>query len=328
MTDCKFVTAVLTNTTTTDYPRDIPDFLLPTEDTSMYNNDGDGDGGVSLLPQRRGYGFYFFEDPNDNVCYWVSTNQYDGNALDEYFVFLGSEWLAPRATASLACGIAVLVTFWLCTWSCIAHIRVFRILVLVLVWCILVPFQISALAVLNSEFCTAFDCQMNRAGWFAIVAFGMFFLAGICLCFTRSYDEDKPPYVTTRGDVGGEDEEEDGDVELHQVMDGRSTEAWPTEDMHNGIGDAEEIQPVPVDNLTVLGAAVLPPTAVPVMTTSGSHRTEEDAEGNENGVSRANDGEGQSIIPAAVAIVVEDDRGTCSNATATVPMVAAKHIQD
>lgn len=277
MTDCQFVTAVLDDTT--DYSHEIPDFLLPTD-------------GI-LDQERRGYGFYFFEDPNENVCFWVSTNRYDGDALDQYFVFMGEEWLAPRATASLACGIAILLTLWLCAWACVAHIRIFRIIVLAIIWGILVPFQISVLAVLNSEFCDAFDCRMNRSGWFAILAFALFLIVGVSMCFTRSYVDEKfsiRPSTTNRGVV-------------EMVADpshGQSTD-FVREDVHDGIGDAEEI---PAADFTVIGA--LAPTAVPISL--------------EN--ERQNGSAAETTTVPAMAVVVED-----ASADA-VPIVPAKQIHD
>eukprot|EP00977_Amphora_coffeiformis_P018809 scaffold6749_cov162-Amphora_coffeaeformis.AAC.4 len=214
MTDCKFVTAVLQLNTT--YSEDIPYFLTV-----------DG--------QRRGFGFYFFEDANDSACSWSS--EYDGDSLDRYFVFLGKEWLAPRGTASVAQAVATILMLWMCAWACVAHLRVFRILVLAIIWGILVPFQISGLAVLNSEFCNVFDCQMSRSAWFLMAAFVLFFGAGILMCQAHAYsrDDDKDPPAS----------DDTGDVALMvvpalPVLD--SETAAETENAHNGIGDAQEIQ--------------------------------------------------------------------------------------
>jgi hypothetical protein len=167
---------------------------------------------------------------------------------------------------------------------------VFRIIVLVIIWGILVPFQISALAVLNSDFCDAFACRMNRTGWFAILAFGFFLMVGICMCFARSYEDEKYPSEpsTTHG----------GAVELVEPSHGQSTDFVP-EDIHNGIGDAQEIQAV---DFTVIGSVA--PAAVAFADNSG----------------RDEYVTGGQPIPA-MAIIVED------NASGAVPIVSAKQIE-
>lgn len=268
MCDCQFVTAVLRNDT--DYSHEIPEFLLPVDETS-----------------RRGFGFYYFEHPTDGSCYWVDVDRYDGDDLDQYFVFMGREWLAPRAVASLATGIAILLSLWMCVWSCVAHVRVFRIIVWIIIWLILVPFQISSLAVLNSEFCDTFDCQLSRSAWLMLLAFFGFVAAGVCMCFTHSYrrNDNKTGGLTQpssfrNGADDNDDDDDNVDVELMVMAaaSGQSTELFAT-DLHNGIGDAREIRAV---DLSLVGgtapmAVAVPADSVPTVLSSGTANSNEEA---------------------------------------------------
>ena len=246
MVDCQFVTAVLDPSL--EYSEEFPYFF---EDIG---------GSVSI--SRRGYGFFFFQSLSDDSCYWV--DEYDGDALDRYFVFMGQKWLAPRATASLATAFCFGLMIWLSLlFPCVAHNRLWRIALQCILWLLVFPFQATAFAVLNSEFCTVFGCLMGRSVAWLVVALVSQVAGALVLCFGAHGYRSERERGTEHGGYYGYG---GGDVEMmnhhhqsqHQTNEQdpittADTRPYPSQpvdtqniqhvEYDNGINDVQEIDP-------------------------------------------------------------------------------------
>jgi hypothetical protein len=177
--------------------------------TAIFHNES-----IPVQPnkQDRGLGFFVWEDVDGKCTYEHNYNITEASWKD-YENFLGSDWNAARAMACYAAFFAWAVLIWLLVFSCVAHPKVIRY-ILVGVLIVLMPiFQSIPFLVMGSDFCNENDCQIGRSAIYSAVAVGLYVITGILLLFSKDYpgarnapqNSDKP---NEEGTVAHRDEEE------------------------------------------------------------------------------------------------------------------------
>ena len=148
--------------------------------------------------EKRGLGFFFYEGV-DGECTWdhfedlsdrVSSSEWEHrfeNGHDAYMDFLGSDWDAPRALAVTATVLSWCFLFWLATFSCVSHIKCLRWTFGVLLAAFMTALQGSTFAVLNSDLCDRYDCELGRSSRLGITALVLAVAAGLLMFFTRDH---------------------------------------------------------------------------------------------------------------------------------------------
>lgn len=141
---------------------------------------------------RRGVGFFTFEG-FDGTCYFYNDN---GDFLDEnviveiynqYMDFLTSSWGASRAFACIATILAWLTWFYMLSFSCSAQMKPFRYFVSAILSVVLVICQGIAFSVLNTDWCSANNCEFSRSAGFSVGALLCFFFGGVSFFLTTDY---------------------------------------------------------------------------------------------------------------------------------------------
>jgi hypothetical protein len=138
----------------------------------------------------RGLGFFLWEGINGDCT--PHDTEYTENMYDRYHDFLGSDWNAPRAMATLATVLAFALMIWLFIFSCVAQPKAIRY-GLAVVSIVLMPiFQAVPFMVLNSDFCNENDCSLGRSAKYAAGATSIYALIGVAFLFTQTFPKPKP----------------------------------------------------------------------------------------------------------------------------------------
>lgn len=168
----------------------------------------------------RGLGFFLWEGV-DGECK-PSDSEYYEDLWELYYDFLGSDWYAPRVLAVLATFVSFCLMVWLFIFSCVSHPKTLRRVVMAICIVLMPIFQAIPFMVLQSDFCSEFDCSMGQSARYGASAVALFACVGFVLYFTK--DVLKPTPIGVDQEIPRDPEVQREDPVKEQVMEEQSTD--------------------------------------------------------------------------------------------------------
>ena len=151
---------------------------------------------------RRGFGFFIHEDANGK-CRWEywgekhdssdegSFDSEDGKEIEDYIEdyvdWMGSDWRQISGVGIAACTVGLVLAIAATIYMCVSHVWPVRYLTAAVAIFIVMPFQFSTMAVMDSDFCHDRDCKLQRSAHFSLAAGFLYLATGVTFFLFRNY---------------------------------------------------------------------------------------------------------------------------------------------